>query len=39
MTRAKYFIPGGLCNKIKPNGGGYNNLIAQLNNNNVITNT
>ena len=27
MVRAKYFIPGGMCNKIKPGGGGYNGLV------------
>ena len=40
MVKAKYFMPGGIANKIKPGGGGYCGLVRFLRNNtNVITNT
>ena len=38
MVKAKYFMPGGQGNKIKPNGGGYNSMVKELRyNNNIIT--
>ncbi len=40
MVKAKYFMPGGINNKVngRPNGGGYNNLIRSLRySNNIIT--
>ena len=38
MVKAKYFIPGGICNKIKKGGGGYCGLVRFLRSGyNIIT--